>query len=129
VRRPPERRFFVLFLFHWLPVLAYITLIVVLSAQSNLEVPLKFQNGDKVCHVIEYFGLGFLAARAVRATMRLPFPLSAALIALSFGVLIGTGDEFFQSFVPGRQSSAYDLLADTLGLALAQLGYLLFARE
>ena len=53
----------------------------------------------------------------------------AALLALSFGILVGTGDEYFQSFVPGRQSSPFDLLADTVGLILAQLVYLAFTRE
>ena len=61
--------------------------------------------------------------------MRITLPLVAALLALSFGILVGTGDEYFQSFVPGRQSSPFDLLADTVGLIVAQLVYLAFTRE
>jgi VanZ family protein len=129
VQRPRELRFFTLFLRFWLPVLAYVTIIVVLSAQPHLEPPIKFANSDKFYHLAEYFALGVLLARAIRATMRLPLPAVAALMALSLGILVGTGDEFFQSYVPGRQSSAFDLLADTAGLALAQLAYLAFARE
>jgi VanZ family protein len=118
-----------MFLLYWLPVLAYITVIITLSAQPYLEPPIKFQNADKFYHVLEYFGLGVLVARAIRATMRLSLPLFAALIALSIGIVVGTGDEYFQSFIPGRQSSAFDLLADTIGLLVAQLVYLVFARE
>jgi VanZ family protein len=114
---------------YWLPLLVYVTLIITLSAQSNLQLPIHFENGDKLCHLAEYFGLGVLAARAIRATMRVPLPLFASLIAMCFGILVGTGDEFFQSFVPGRSSDAFDLLADTAGLALAQLVYLVFARD
>ena len=129
VRRPGERSGFMMFLLYWLPVLAYITVIITLSAQPYLEPPIKFQNADKFYHVLEYFGLGVLVARAIRATMRLSLPLFAALIALSIGIVVGTGDEYFQSFIPGRQSSAFDLLADTIGLLVAQLVYLVFARE
>ncbi len=122
-RRPPER-FFRKFMLYWLPVLAYITVIIFLSAQPNLQPPIRFPNADKVYHLIEYLGLGVLLARAWRATGRMRRPLSAALVAISCGVVVGTSDEYFQSFIPGRQSSAFDLLADAAGLALAQFAYL-----
>jgi VanZ family protein len=114
---------------YWLPVFAYVTIILVLSAQPQLEPPFHFPNADKVFHGLEYFGLGLLSTRALRATLRVPVPLAAALIAMSFGTLVGTGDECFQSFIPGRDSSALDLLADTAGLLLAQAVYLFFIRE
>ncbi|HEY2956048.1 MAG TPA: VanZ family protein [Candidatus Eisenbacteria bacterium] len=129
MERPPERRFFVLFTRYWLPVLLYVTMVIAISAQPYLVVPGDFRYGDKIAHIGEYFGLGVLIARALRATMRIPLPLAAALIALSLGIVVGTGDEYLQSFVPGRQSSALDLLADTIGLTLAQLVYLAFTRE
>ena len=129
MERPQERRIFSLFLLYWLPVLLYLTVILVLSAQPYLSPPFEFPNSDKVMHVLEYFGLGVLVVRALRATMRITLPLVAALLALSFGILVGTGDEYFQSFVPGRQSSPFDLLADTVGLIVAQLVYLAITRE
>ena len=129
MERPAERRFFALFMLYWLPVLLYLTVIVTLSAQPYLTPPLEFPNSDKVMHVLEYFGLGVLVVRALRATMRIQVPLVAALLALAFGIVVGTGDEYFQSFVPGRTSSAFDLLADTAGTLLAQLVYLAFARD
>jgi VanZ family protein len=101
----------------------------VLSSQPNLQPPLHFRNADKVCHIGEYFGLGILLARAIRASMRLRFALAASLIALALGMLVGSFDEFYQSFVPGRDSSVYDLLADTIGVALAQLIYVTFAKD
>ena len=42
---------------------------------------------------------------------------------------VGASDEIFQSFVPGRDSSVYDFLADSGGVLLAQLLYLFFARD
>ncbi len=129
MERPQERPFFSLFLLYWLPVLAYPTVILVLSAQPYLSPPLEFPNSDKVMHILEYFGLGILVVRGLRATMRIHLPLVAALLALSFGIVVGTGDEYFQSFVPGRSSDPLDLLADTIGGLLAQLVYLAFTRE
>ena len=129
MERPQERRIFHLFLLFWLPVLLYLTVMTVLSAQPYLRPPLEFPQSDKLMHALEYFGLGVLVARALRATMRIHLPLVAALLALSFGIVVGTGEEYLQSFIPGRVSSPFDLLADTFGCLLAQLVYLAFTRE
>ena len=129
MQRPPERRVFVLFTRYWLPVLLYVTVMLVLSARPYLKPPVEFPNSDKVLHMLEYFGLGVLFVRALRATMRIHLPLVAALGALAFGIVVGTCEEYLQSFVPGRVSSPVDLLADTVGLVLAQIVYLAFTRE
>lgn len=127
--RPPERRFFILFLRFWLPPLVYLTAIFAASAQPNLRSPLGFQYGDKLIHVVEYLIYGLLLVRAVRANLRVGRPLFAAMIALGFVVLTGTADEYLQSFIPGRQCSVFDLLADTVGGAAAQALYVTFARK
>ena len=113
----------------WLPVLAYVAVIFTLSAQPNLQPPIRFEQSDKLYHLLEYGGLGFLLARALTPTFRKAAPLAVALIATSCGVVIGTTDECFQSTVPGRECSGFDLLADTTGVALAQIAFRLFARD
>ena len=116
------------FVRYWLPVLVYVLLIVVLSAQPGLRPPASFKEADKLAHILEYFGLGLLLARAWTATLpprRLMLPIVFALVT---GVGIGTGDELFQLTIPGRDSSVYDLIADTIGLLIAQMVYL-FARK
>jgi VanZ family protein len=128
-RRPPERRFFELFMRFWLPVLAYVTLILVLAGQSHLRPPITFRASDKVYHLLEYGVLGLLLARAIRASMRLRIPVFAATIAIAFGVVVGAGDEMIQAFTPGRDSSTFDLAADTLGLTLAQFLYVRATRS
>src|SRR6266436_1096633 len=65
-RQPPRRGFFWTFMRYWLPVLVYLTVIFSLSAQPNLRPPFEFQNSDKLCHLLEYGGLGLLLGRAVR---------------------------------------------------------------
>jgi VanZ family protein len=88
-----------------------------------------FQNADQYYHVLEYGGLGLLLVRAMRVSARTRWPLYAALMALSLGTAIGAADETFQSFVPGRDSSIWDVLADVSGLVAAQLFYLFLVRE
>ncbi len=117
-RRPPRAMSIAL---HWLPALLYVFLIFRVSSIQQLSPPLPFYWFDKVLHFGEYLGLGLLLARAWRAT-RPKFPaVTIALITLCCGILVATADEFYQSFVPGRSSSPWDLLADTVGLVAAQV--------
>lgn len=113
----------------WLPVVAYVALIFVLSAQPGLSPPLHFQNSDKLAHLLEYGVLGLLLARALRASSPGRSWLFTSLLALGLGLGIGAGDEWFQSFVPGRDSTVFDWLADGTGLTFAQLVYLAAARD
>ena len=117
------------FVFYWLPVLLYLTIILVLSSQPNLQPPLHFRNSDKYWHALEYMGLGLLLARALRSSLRVRESLLAAGIALALCVVVATGDEFYQRLIPGRDSSVYDLLADTAGAAIAQFLFIWFARD
>lgn len=128
-RRPPPLRFFTLFMRYWLPVLIYITGIIALSSRENLQPPVQFFLSDKVYHLFEYLVLGVLLVRALRASFRIAQPLVGALIAISIGIVIGTGDELFQSTIPGRETSGFDLLADTAGVTLAQLIVLVLKRD
>jgi VanZ family protein len=127
--RPPQRRFFVLFMAFWLPVLAYVVTIFTVSAQPYLAPPLHFANADKLLHLLEYVVLGLLLVRALRASLRVGRPLFAAVIAIGLVVLVGAADEQFQSFIPGRQCDVADFMADSLGGALAQLVYVALVRE
>lgn len=116
------------FLRYWLPVLGYVTVIVVLSAQPGLRPPASFKDADKVAHIVEYFFLGLLLARAWAATVPGHRVMLAMVLAVVTGVAIGAGDEAFQRMIPGRDSSVYDLIADAVGVLIAQMVYL-FARK
>ena len=127
--RAGTRSAFKTILIYWMPVLLYITLIVAVSAQQNLVPPFQFRNADKLIHVGEYFVLGVLLARATHASFRAQDLLVPALLALGLGLAVGAGDEYFQSFIPGRDSSPLDWLADSFGVALAQFAYLILGRS
>ncbi|RKX91784.1 MAG: hypothetical protein DRP84_11070, partial [Spirochaetes bacterium] len=45
----------------------------------------------------------------------------ALFISIFLAVLYGLLDEFHQSFVPGRECSAYDLLVDSIGAVIGAL--------
>jgi VanZ family protein len=118
-----------LFLEYWLPTMAYVALIITLSAQPRLQPPFHFQNGDKLSHVLEYFGLGIVLVRALRVSMSRRDPLVAGLVAIVLGVVMAISDELFQAHVPGRESSHLDAMADAAGVVLAQMVYMWFVRD
>ena len=125
----PAQSFLTVFLRYWLPVLLYVTLIAVLSAQPNLTPPAQFHVTDKFYHALEYFGLGVLLARAFRAGRHAAIPMRTVMMTITLGVIVGASDEIFQSFVPGRMSDIYDVLADATGVLLSQVAFLLAVRE
>jgi VanZ family protein len=84
------------------------------------EVPGAHYFWDKLLHTVGYAGLGILALRAFHGGFHRPrlAPTTFAGVAV---ILWGISDEFHQSFVPGRDSSAWDVLADAVGFSFAVL--------
>ena len=128
-RPAPEKSFFQKFLLYWLPVLLYLTVIFVISAQPNLKPPIQWQQSDKIYHLAEYGGLGLLLSRAMRGTFPVRRLMTATVLAVVLGCCVAAGDEYFQSFIAGRRSSAFDFMADAAGIMIAQLATLLIARD
>ena len=89
--------------------------------------PVSFFGADKVAHLGMYLVLGLLLTRAALASWKSALP--ATLLALCLGITVGTSDEMNQSHVPGRSADALDLIADTVGLALAPLVIRAFTRD
>lgn len=96
------------------PAVLYAGLIFWLSHQPTLP---RAPTSDKVLHVVAYFGLGLLLARALWLDRAWPRGRVLA-VAAALATLYGVSDEWHQSFVPGRHPSAGDVLADALGSAL-----------
>jgi VanZ family protein len=105
----------------WAVVAGYVALIFFLSAQPGFHVPGTFVYRDKVAHILEYGGLGWLLWLAARDTWPTQKPLNRAVLVLLAIMALGAIDETFQAGVPGRESSVYDWLADTSGALIAQL--------
>ena len=84
---------------------------------SSLQLP-PLPGVDKLGHGILY---ALLAATTILAITPGPArrTLRAGLLVVLFCLLYGISDEFHQSFVPGRDPSGGDILADTIGAAVA----------
>jgi len=99
-----------------LPVLCYAFFITVMSHQPLRGVRLPV-SGD-VFHPMVYASLavflGWFRISALRGQQFIPF----ALWVLVPGTLFAITDEWHQSWVPGRSSSASDVFLDLLGLSL-----------
>jgi VanZ family protein len=109
------------FLRYWMPVCAYAGLIFYLSSQPHPEEDLPsfvMSFSDKVLHLVEYGVLGGLCYRALRRGTNGSWANAAVPLAVLFTSLYGISDEIHQSFVPFRDSSWLDWVADTIGAAI-----------
>jgi VanZ family protein len=119
-------------LWHWLPVLLWMALILSLSSRSDLPVRTNPQTGEtikstfalaKLTHLAEYGIMALLLLRALMSAgggLRLPIRRAIAVtffVAAAFGGL----DELRQSFVPTREPRLTDIAIDTAGALLACL--------
>jgi VanZ family protein len=95
--------------------LALMGLIFLASAQSDpgpdLGGVLPF-----VFHAAQYAALAALWTWSLEGSVRRAWPWAAAL---SFAYALS--DEWHQSFVPGRDADPFDIVADSVGIALALL--------
>ena len=100
----------------WGPVIAWMVLIFVLSAQPGLRVssddavdgPLR-----QIAHVVIYAGLAALLARALAWKGEVTVMVMAAAFGLA--LLYGVTDELHQSIVPDRTGQVADLVWDGAG--------------
>jgi VanZ family protein len=73
---------------------------------------------DWLTHGAAYLVLGFLVARALAGGTGGALSGRAASIAVLATTVYGASDEWHQSFVPGRDASAADVLKDLAGSGL-----------
>ena len=71
---------------------------------------------DKLIHLIEYFILGILVMKSMNQVSS-----KMLFYVIPFGIIFGIIDEYLQSFISGRYSSGWDVLADTIGVAIGAL--------
>ena len=105
----------------WAPVALLLAYEFYLSAQSRGSLPdfgPWFPGKDKVEHLAYFFLTGLCAVRAARFGEGWSRAKTAVFLVL-IGILWGCSDEIHQSYTPGRDVEIGDVLADTLGVALA----------
>ena len=114
-------------LWYWVPAALYAALIFFLSAQSHPEDDLPSflfkEVSDKVLHAVEYGILAVLCYRAFRWAAGPAIARQAVVLAILTASVYGITDEVHQAFVPLRESSWQDWLADTIGAAIGAVSW------
>jgi len=109
----------------WGPVAVWAALLFLLSAVPDTgPIPLEdwLPVNDTVAHFALYAVLGGLLARGgMRSGVTLPH-----LALILAGLLYGVSDEWHQSFVPGRDASMGDWLADAAGVGFGYAMIMLY---
>jgi VanZ family protein len=112
---------------YWLPVALYAGAIFFWSSQSHPEEQLPSfllkDVSDKVLHAVEYGILAVLCYRAFRWAAGPAVARQAVVSAIVAASAYGVTDEVHQFFVPFRESSWLDWLADTIGAAIGALSW------
>jgi VanZ family protein len=105
----------------WGPVAVWAAVIFAVSS-------LSFGGGgpgvpDWITHGSSYALLSVLVCRALAGGFPLPLSWRGGILAVLLSTAYGISDEWHQSFVPARESSAADVLKDFAGAALGALAY------
>ena len=96
---------------------AYMLVILSVSSVPDQSMPKTWLlTWDKPIHMVEYFILGILAMKSMNS-----ISYRTLMIVVPLAILFGGLDEYLQSFISGRFSSGWDVLADTIGLIIGSL--------
>ncbi len=111
-----------------LPAIFYAGLIFFLSSLPSSVVPnLGISFGDLIIHFLEYSVFGYFLALAI---MQSPSKINWKnfLAVFIIGGLYAASDEYHQSFVEGRFSEVNDFLADSAGVILGLVMFVIRAK-
>lgn len=90
-------------------------------ATTTREIKVIEHSWDKANHFIAFMTLYILLSFAYRHLHRMP----KALILLAFGLQI----EIVQAFIPGRDFSGFDVVADSIGIGMGMVFYALYEKR
>ncbi|MBU6435877.1 MAG: VanZ family protein [Nitrospirae bacterium] len=114
-------------LWYWVPVALYAGGIFFMSAQSHPEDQLPSflfkEVSDKVLHAVEYGILSLLCYRAFRRAAGPAVARQAVVLAILTASVYGLTDEVHQAFVPLREATWQDWLADTIGAVIGAMSW------
>jgi VanZ family protein len=100
-----------------------------LSSQSILPQPKGILGWDKLQHFAAFTVLAAAVGIWISPAFWKRRPALSLLLAALVGSAYGAVDEFHQYFVPGRECSFWDWLADTFGAFFGATVVLLFMRS
>ena len=106
----------------WLPLIVWIVMIFGLSSIPGLSSDdVRFPTGsDKVVHFFEYAVFAMLFYRGLSyGGVRVRW--SIVIIVITSGIAVAALDEMYQSYIPRRDSSFFDLVMDSAGIVAGTL--------
>jgi len=107
-------------LVYWSILIIYAVTIFILSSMPlTIKTP-HFKQMDKLIHAAEFGLFSVFLFRAIQASFLKTPVLYLALITASVSILYGAFDEYHQLFTPLRRADLFDLLADAVGVLIAQ---------
>ncbi len=112
-----------------LPALFYASLIFFLSSLPSSAIPnLGISFGDLIIHFFEYSVFGYFIALAI---MQSPDKINWKNLLMVFfiGSFYAVSDEYHQSFTEGRFSEVSDVLADSAGVILGLVVFVIRAKR
>ena len=102
-------------IFFWILLITYSVLIFIFSSRPEVGVEQLFYGQDKVIHFLTYGIYAFLCLAALSNKLLL-LKLFHYFLALAFSVSYGIFNEIYQYFIPDREFSFGDILANSLGV-------------
>ena len=121
-----QKRFLGLYL---APFLLYCWLIFYLSSRSDLASITPFAVPDKIAHLLEYSGFGFLLMRLLRYQESDADYVKHLFWVLTAAFVYGLSDESHQLYVPNREFSWMDMLADGAGAYFGARIWMMVAKK
>jgi VanZ family protein len=100
---------------YWFFTIGYMGLIFYSSSIAGNELPLLPHGFDKIIHISIYAILAFLSYISFRKSGLNKYVL---LLSFFFATLYGITNEFYQFYVPGRDASIGDIVANSCGALL-----------
>ncbi len=113
-------------IYYKLPPILFAILIIIVSTSASVSPPsLGVTWADKIYHFGEYFVYGLLIFRAFPKVDSSPQRKFYYVLLFLFGLAYGALDERVQYYIPNRDSSPYDWMADAAGYLAAGVSFVL----
>jgi VanZ family protein len=103
------------FTLYWLPLIIYCLAIYIQSDFPSIENVPSFEFSDKFLHFFAYAIMGVLFYRAYQTLRIKDDPRMLVLLSVVSASLYGISDEIHQYYVPFRDASIYDGIANFFG--------------
>lgn len=104
----------------WVPVAGFMLAVWFFADQGAREAPVVVW--DKALHAGAYALFGGFCLRAFHGGLHRPWRAVPTAAALLLALGYGAADEWHQSWVPGRDASAADWIADAVGVVGSWVG-------